>query len=108
MNVRNKKQYQSFQNVFCKDAPRSSDAGSLKDFNLAGRLFKNRCSYMIYSECFLSLPVQLKQRLYSRLVHALNPANPDTRYAHLTVEERSRITTILKRTHPEFRNALGQ
>ena len=99
---------ESFQNVFCKDAPRSGDAGSLKDFHLAGRLFKNRCSYMIYSECFLSLPVQLKQRLYSRLVHALNPANPDTRYAHLTVEERSRITTILKRTHPEFRNALGQ
>ena len=99
---------EAYQNSFRASAPRASDESSLKDFYLQGHLFQNRCSYLIYSECFLTLPEALKQRVYDRLVHALHPANPDPQYAYLDAAERARISNILKQTHPEFRRALGQ
>ncbi len=98
----------AFQNVFRAYEPRSSAAGSLKEFHLAGHLFKNRCSYLIYSDCFLSLPRELKRRIYGKLVHALSAENPDPRYAYLDREERVRISTILQKSHAEFRQALEQ
>ena len=99
---------ESFQEAFCATAPRASDGSSLKDFHLQGHLFQNRCSYLIYSECFLTLPDLLKQRVYDRLRHALHPTNPDPQYAYLDAGERARISSILTQTHPEFRRAIGQ
>ncbi len=97
----------SFQNAFCAEARRDRDGRSLKDFDLQGRLFQNRCSYLIYSESFLLLPEILKQKVYARLVHALHPTQPDPQYAYLGADERRRISTILQQTHPEFRKASG-
>jgi len=97
----------AFQAAFCREVPRADDGSSLKDFQLAGHLFKNRCSYLIYSECFRTLPAELKRRVYSRLVRALDPANVDSRYDYIPVEERSRISKILRRTHPDFRHLPG-
>jgi hypothetical protein len=97
----------SFQSAFGAGVPRAGDGSSLKDFQLAGHLFKNRCSYLIYSECFLALTGELKRRVYARLVQALHPTNPDLRYAYLDAEERARISNILKQTHPELRPLLG-
>jgi hypothetical protein len=96
----------AFQAAFLAAARRARDGSSLKDFQLDGQLFKNRCSYLIYSECFLALPGALKKRVYARLVHALHPTNPDPRYAHLGAEERARISSILIETHAEFRGLL--
>jgi hypothetical protein len=93
----------AFQVAFLLQVPRTADGQSLKDFHLVGHLFKNRCSYLIYSDGFLALPAELKKRVYGRLAQALNPANPDARYAHLGAEERARIRRILRETHPEFR-----
>lgn len=95
----------AFQNAFRKGAVWASGGSSLKDFHLAGRLFQNRCSYLIYSECFLKLPDQLKRRIYSRLGQALDPIKPDARYSYISTEERSRIVKILRQTHPEFLQA---
>ncbi len=97
-----------FQMAFRRDERQVANAGSLKEFYLQGRLFKNRCSYLIYSEFFLALPDQLKQRVYARLISALRPAKPDPRYAYLSAEERVRTATILKRTHAEFQRAIGK
>ena len=98
---------ESFQNAFRKAAPQANAAGSLKDFELRNHLFKNRCSYLIYSESFLQLPAQLKQRVYKRLEQALSPVSPDPRYAYISAEERGRISRILKQTHSEFSHVLG-
>jgi hypothetical protein len=95
-----------FQVAFLAAARRSGDGSSLKEFHLDGHLFKNRCSYLIYSESFLTLPKELKQRVYARLAQALHANNSDARYSHLGAEERLRIGRILKETHPEFRNVL--
>jgi hypothetical protein len=93
-----------FQKAFCREAPRADDGSSLKDLQLAGHLFKNRCSYLIYSDCFRTLPAELKRRVHSRLVRALDTATSDSRYDYIPAEERVRISKILKQTHPDFRD----
>lgn len=95
-----------FQQAFLRNARRTADGQSLKDFSLHGRLFRNRCSYLIYSEAFLQLPAQLKRRVYARLARALAETDPDARYAYLQTEERRRIKAILRETHPEAAQAL--
>jgi hypothetical protein len=91
-----------FQTAFRANARHASDGSSLKDFVLQGHIFKNRCSYLIYSDSLLSLPAQLKRRVYNRLTAALRPADADPRYAYLSADERARILEILRQTHPEF------
>jgi hypothetical protein len=92
----------AFQKAFSANVPRARNGGSLKDLLLSEHLFKNRCSYLIYSDFFLSLPQQLKRRIYARLSKALNLEQPDPRYAYIGRTERQRIATILRETHPEF------
>lgn len=96
----------SFQAAFAAHARRTDQGESLKDLHLQGRLFRNRCSYLIYSDSFLALPEALKRRVYERLAHALHPDKPHLQYAYLEAEERARIAHILEQTHPEFRSAL--
>lgn len=98
----------AFQRAFQAGARRDREGRSLKDFHLRGQLFQNRCSYLIYSDSFLALPEALKRKVYSRLGHALHPTNPDPQYAYLGDEERARISSILRQTHPELRQALAQ
>jgi hypothetical protein len=97
----------AFQNAFMKAALRSHAGESLKDFCLKGHLFRNRCSYMIYTEAFLKLPLPLKARVYEKLGRALQSANPDPRYSYLDPAERSRIARILCDTSAECRAHLG-
>lgn len=91
-----------FQRAFKANAKSVSGAGSLKDFSLNEHLFKNRCSYLIYSDVFLALPKLLKERIYANLDKALRSKTPDERYSYLTGDERKRIVTILAATHPEL------
>lgn len=93
----------SFQQAFQRNARRAAGGHSLKDFSLKGRLFENRCSYLIYSDSFLALPPQLKKRVYARLEEILGGKDGDARYAYLGSAERARIAAILRETHPEFR-----
>jgi hypothetical protein len=97
----------AFQKGFSANAPRDRNGNSLKDLLLSEHLFKNRCSYLIYSDSFLSLPQQLKSRIYTRLSKALNLEQPDPRYAYIDRAERQRIATILQETHPEFSSHLS-
>jgi hypothetical protein len=71
---------------------------SLKDFDLKTRLFRFRCSYMIYSNVFQGLPEMMKQRVYRRLAQALDVQRPDREYAYLPPVEKQAIRTILKGT----------
>lgn len=97
----------AFQQAFQRNARRTADGLSLKDFSLKGHMFQHRCSYLIYSEAFLQLPVQLKQRVYARLTAVLKAKQPDPRFAYLNEAERQRILDILRATHPEAAQALA-
>ncbi len=71
---------------------------SLRDFDLRTRLFKNRCSYMIYSPEFQGLPARMKQQIYIRLREALSVEKPVSEYAYLPAGEKQSIRAILKGT----------
>jgi len=75
---------------------------SLKDFDLRTRLFKHRCSYMIYSPIFSALPAPMKERIYRRLAAALNSRNPEKEYDYLPRAEREAIRRILNATLADF------
>jgi hypothetical protein len=73
---------------------------SLKDLELKTRLFRYRCSYMIYSTVFQGLPDLMKQRVYRGLRDALDPQRAGREFAYLTAVEKQAIRTILKGTLP--------
>lgn len=97
----------AFQREFSKSGPHARDGSSLKDLLLSGHLFKNRCSYLIYSDSFRSLPPALKRRIYARLSKALDQEHPDARYAYIDLAERKRIAAILQETLPDFNEKAG-
>ncbi|MFM7603624.1 MAG: hypothetical protein ACKO8Z_00305 [Prosthecobacter sp.] len=90
----------AFQTAFVKKATQSSDGRSLKDFQLLNRLFKHRCSYMIYSLTFQHLTAPLKEPVLSRLWNVLNGNDPSGSYAYLGESERCHIRRILAETLP--------
>jgi hypothetical protein len=91
---------ETFQRDFTHSAPRSRDGRSLKDFQLLNRLFKYRCSYMIYSLTFQHLTPPLKETVLSRLAIILDGQDITNRYDHLSTSERRHIRTILEDTLP--------
>lgn len=98
----------AFQKAFLANARKTSDGNSLKDLELNRHLFRNRCSYLIYSESFRSLPTPLKRRIYGRLARALRANEPDPRYAYLDSAERGRILSIIRATDPQLGAALAE
>lgn len=73
---------------------------SLKDFDLKKRIFKYRCSYMLYTDSWQKLPAMLRERVYYKMAEGLREQNPNPVYAHLPPEERRGIRAILKETLP--------
>ena len=69
----------------------------MKDFQLLTRIFKYRCSYMIYSTAFESLPKPLKKKVYQRLGEVLKGKDTSGDYTCLTESDRDRILGILGR-----------
>lgn len=87
-----------FKTDFARNRQGSRAGASLKDFDLSTRLFRNRCSYMIYSTAFTGLPAEMKQRVYRRIGEALRVEKPDAEYAFLPAAEKKAIHAILKST----------
>lgn len=82
---------------------RADSAGnSLKDFDLKTHLFRNRCSYMIYSPLFQHLPAGFKKLVYARLGRALALSPSDPNYSYLPNPEKARIKAILQETLPDL------
>jgi hypothetical protein len=92
----------SFTNAFAARGPKDAAGRSLRDFDLSTRLFRYRCSYLIYSEGFLSLPEVTRKYLYRRLDEVLSGADRGEAFGHLGAEERQAIREILVETHPEI------
>jgi hypothetical protein len=84
-----------FAEDFQKLGPRDSKGRSLRDFDLKTRMFRYRCSYLVYSDTFNSLPQVAKDRLYRRMYDVLSGKDTSSSFAHLSVADRKAILSIL-------------
>ena len=97
----------AFQEAFRANRLSTPDGRSLKDFQLLTRLFKYRCSYLIYGRSWDALPGKFRELLYRRLHTILTAPEPVKGYEHLSTGERRDILEILRATKkglPEFWN----
>jgi len=89
-----------FQAAFTARFPRTRDGQSLADFQLYDRIFKHRCSYMIYSSAFKYLPPRVKAAVVAKMRLALAGDNPAVDW--LKPSERRKIASILSATLPDW------
>ena len=75
---------------------------SLRDLDLQDRLFKYRCSYMIYSKSFSAFPESLKNSVLNRIKEVLISESPQLGYEYLEAEEKKAIFEILSETVAGF------
>lgn len=88
----------AFKQEFLATRRALAGGASLKDLDLKTRLFRFRCSYMIYSAVFQGMPEAMKQRVYRRLAQALDVQRPDPEYGYLPSTEKQAIRVILRGT----------
>lgn len=91
-----------FERDFSRNRRPDPAQRSLKDFDLQTRLFRYRCSYLVYSDGFASLPDDLRQSVLRRLQHILTATEPPRGFEYLPAEERTAIHDILTATLPEY------
>ncbi len=89
-----------FQQAFQANRKKDKQGHSLKDLRLYERLFKYRCSYLIYSDAFTHLPVEFKEVFFKKLHGILTDSASHADYAYLGSAERKRIHEILTETLP--------
>lgn len=88
----------AFQEAFRANRREDSRGRSLKDFDLKSRMFKYRCSYMVYSNAFEAMPAPLKDAVKQKLRAVLSGAGDDDAFNHLGSKERATLLTILSET----------
>lgn len=92
----------AFQEAFSRRFPKAADGRSLADFQLNDRLFKHRCSYMLYSQAFENLPPRVKSAVLARLKEVLAAEPGPENHPQLKSSERRKISTILAATVPGY------
>lgn len=92
-----------FVEEFMAMGPRDQAGRSLRDFDLASRMFKYPCSYLVYSPAFDGLPSEMKSYVARRLREA-TAGEGGPAYAHLTSADRRNIAEILRETKPDLWN----
>ncbi len=85
-----------FQKAFSKQFPKAEEGDSLVEFRLYGRVFKNRCSFMVYSDAFKGLPAHVKGKVLARMRKVLD--GDDAEIDWISGSERRRIARILEET----------
>ncbi len=92
----------AFQRAFSANRIADSRKRSLKDLRLDGRIFENRCSYMIYSPTFDQFPPMLKGAIYARIHEILTSPKPVEGFDYLGKDEKRRILEILDETKEDL------
>ena len=92
-----------FEREYSARGPRDSRNRSLYELDLNRRLYRYRCSPLIYSEQFAGLPREVRDYVYRRLVEVLNGEDRSQDFTGITDEERTAVLTILKDTLPDLR-----
>jgi hypothetical protein len=93
----------SFARDYSAGGPRDSRQRSLYQLNLDRRLYRYRCSPLIYSDQFAGLPRQVRDYVYRRLVEVLDGTDSSDDFAALTGDERRTALDILRETLPDLR-----
>ena len=89
-----------FQRDFRAGRPATTDDKCLADFHLGNRLFKHRCSYLIYSRQWSALPPPLLNLIYRKLFDILTADGTVSDFSYLSGNERATILAIIKETLP--------
>ncbi|MDB4537809.1 hypothetical protein N9230_04260, partial [Akkermansiaceae bacterium] len=92
---------EAFAKAFAKGGVETEKGKSLRDMRLYERLFKYRCSYMIYSKAFQALPKLVKERVFVKLRAALSDEGVEE-FEYLGSRERKSIRAILEETVPGY------
>lgn len=71
---------------------------ALRDLDLQTRLFRYRCSPLIYSDSFQGLPPELRSLTLTRLAAILRAGQPPADYAYFKAPERQALWEILTET----------
>ena len=98
MEIRGKKE---FNKAFSYTAPKTKDGKSLSELTFENSMVKYPCSWLIYSDSFKGLPVELKELVLQRLINILTGAEVPDKFIHLR-KQRQEIHSILLETHPEY------
>jgi hypothetical protein len=92
-----------FAEEFAARGPHDPQGRSLREFDLARRLFKYPCSYLIYSPSFEALPSESKEYVFRRMDEVLGGVDATNKFGHLTASDRRAIREILEATLPAWR-----
>jgi hypothetical protein len=87
-----------YREDFLANRKEASGGISLKDLDLETRMFKYRCSYLIYSDVFRATPDLFKQQVYQILGEAISTKKTDPDFAYLAATEKKAIRDILRET----------
>ena len=90
-----------FASEFEARGNRDSAGRSLRDFDLAERLFRYRCSWLVESEHFRSLPDDLRAAVAEGIAARLGAERLDGESEELAVR-RAETLTLLRETHADF------
>ena len=88
----------TFAADFAAAGPRDAKGRSLRDLDLKTRMFRNRCSYVIYTDAFDGLPKPALDYIYKRLFEVLTGADQSKPFAGLGAAERATLLEILRET----------
>ena len=91
-----------FAPAYAKTRKPDAKGRSLRDLDLQTRLFRYRCSPLIYSESFATLPKELHDIILLRLSSGLRAFPPSPSFGHLPDDERAAIHEILSATLPNL------
>ena len=91
-----------FAPAYAKSRKSDAKGRSLRDLDLQTRLFRYRCSPLIYSESFATLPKELHDIILLRLSSGLRAFPPSPSFGHLPDDERAAIHEILSATLPNL------
>ena len=97
-----------FAAAYAKTRKADAKGRSLRDLDLRTRLFRYRCSPLIYSESFTHLPRQLREITLLRLSAGLRAFPPSPAFGHLEESERVAIHEILTATLPDLPAGWGK
>jgi hypothetical protein len=82
--------------------PKDRRGRSFGQLDLVNRLMRYPCSYMVYSEAFDSLPPDVRQAVYRRMLDILTTKDPHAAPAGPAAIDRRAIVEILRETKPDF------
>jgi len=92
----------AFEKSYLKGRRADAQGRALRDLDLKTRLFRYRCSPLIYSESFRGFPPELRTLVLARLATILRAEAPPADYAYLPAAERQAIAEILTATLPDL------